>query len=137
MIFSRSCAIFDAGRIGAGSAQFGLRTLGDIFRCPELDGCSITLHDINADSLKTDAARQYIGRHEVSHALSATTSRKEALLDADFCIISIEVGDRFALWEQDWRIPQQYGIRQVYGENGGPGGLISFSEDHPSDSGYL
>ena len=77
-----------------------MRTLGDIFRCPELDGCSITLHDINADSLKTDAARQYIGRHEVSHALSATTSRKEALLDADFCIISIEVGDRFALWEQ-------------------------------------
>ncbi|MBN1584210.1 MAG: alpha-glucosidase, partial [Anaerolineae bacterium] len=30
----------------------------------------------------------------------------------------------FELWEQDWRIPQQYGIRQVYGENGGPGGLF-------------
>jgi alpha-galactosidase len=56
--------------------------------------------------------------------LSATTSRPEALQGADFCIISIEVGDRFALWEQDWRIPQQYGIRQVYGENGGPGGLF-------------
>jgi alpha-galactosidase len=39
-------------------------------------------------------------------------------------IISIEVGDRFTLWEQDWRIPQQYGITQVYGENGGPGGLF-------------
>ncbi|MCB0024748.1 MAG: alpha-glucosidase, partial [Caldilinea sp.] len=24
----------------------------------------------------------------------------------------------------DWHIPQQYGIRQVYGENGGPGGLF-------------
>ncbi|BFO10107.1 hypothetical protein GGER_26170 [Serratia rubidaea] len=39
-------------------------------------------------------------------------------------IISIEVGDRFALWDQDWQIPQQYGIQQVYGENGGPGGLF-------------
>ncbi len=44
--------------------------------------------------------------------------------DADFIIISIEVGSRFELWEQDWRIAQQYGIRQVYGENGGPGGLF-------------
>jgi alpha-galactosidase/6-phospho-beta-glucosidase family protein len=56
--------------------------------------------------------------------LSSTTSRSEALKDADFCIISIEVGDRFKLWEQDWRIPQQYGFQQVYGENGGPGGLF-------------
>ena len=39
-------------------------------------------------------------------------------------ISSIEVGNRFELWEQDWRIPQQYGVRQVYGENGGPGGLF-------------
>ena len=41
-----------------------------------------------------------------------------------FCIISIEVGKRFELWDQDWKIPLQYGIRQVYGENGGPGGLF-------------
>ncbi len=39
-------------------------------------------------------------------------------------ISSIEVGDRFALWDMDWRILQQYGIRQVYGENGRPGGLF-------------
>jgi alpha-galactosidase len=56
--------------------------------------------------------------------LSATTSRAEALQEADFCIISIEVGDRFKLWEQDWKIPLQYGVRQVFGENGGPGGLF-------------
>ena len=43
---------------------------------------------------------------------------------ATFCIISIEVGKRFDLWDQDWKIPLQYGIRQVYGENGGPGGLF-------------
>jgi alpha-galactosidase len=46
------------------------------------------------------------------------------LSKADFVVISIEVGDRFALWDMDWKIPQQYGIHQVYGENGGPGGLF-------------
>ena len=39
-------------------------------------------------------------------------------------MISIEVGDRFELWEQDRSVPQQFGFRQVFGENGGPGGLF-------------
>ena len=30
----------------------------------------------------------------------------------------------YQVWEQDWHIPQQYGIHQVDGENGGPGGLF-------------
>ncbi len=39
-------------------------------------------------------------------------------------VISIEVGKRFPLWDEDWTLPQQYGIKQVYGENGGPGGVF-------------
>ena len=34
------------------------------------------------------------------------------------------MGDRFLLWDQDWKIPMQYGIHQVYGENGGAGGVF-------------
>jgi alpha-galactosidase len=56
--------------------------------------------------------------------LKAQPTGKAALQGADFCIISIEVGNRFELWDQDWHVAQQYGIRQVYGENGGPGGLF-------------
>jgi alpha-galactosidase len=112
--------------IGAGSATFGFRTLGDIFKSQVLPGSSIILHDINAQKLHNveKIARRYMQEKNLSYTLSATTSRQEALQDADFCIISIEVGDRFKLWEQDWHIPQQYGSRQVYGENGGPGGLF-------------
>lgn len=112
--------------IGAGSATFGFGVLGDIFRSSVLSGSTIVLHDINATKLKQVEiiARQYIDEHDLSFTLSATTSRQEALQDADFCVSSIEVGNRFELWEQDWRIPQQYGNRQVYGENGGPGGLF-------------
>ena len=112
--------------IGAGSAQFGYGTMGDIFQSKVLEGSHIVLHDINPRSLAVvhETGQRFIVDNNLPFSLSATTSRPEALEGADYCVISIEVGDRFALWEQDWRIPQQYGIRQVYGENGGPGGLF-------------
>ena len=112
--------------IGAGSAQFGFGTLGDIFSCRALQGGSVVLHDIDAAALDKvlQSATGFINEKRLPYTLSATTDRKQALQGADFCIISIEAGDRFALWEQDWNVPRQLGIRQVYGENGGPGGLF-------------
>lgn len=106
--------------------MFGLGTLGDLFKSKALEGSSIVLHDINPQALRRveGVARQFIQENELPYTLSATTSRQDALQNATFCIISIEVGNRFELWEQDWKIPLQYGIRQVYGENGGPGGLF-------------
>lgn len=112
--------------IGAGSASFGLGALGDIVNSRLLQGSTIVLHDINAETLSRveRIGREYIRERKLPFELLATTSRQEALQGATFCIISIEVGNRFELWEQDWRVPQQYGIHQVYGENGGPGGLF-------------
>ncbi len=112
--------------IGAGSAMFGLGTLGDILKSEGLAGSTVVLHDINPAALKRveTIARDYVDAHDLPFRLEATTSRPEALKGATFCIISIEVGDRYALWEQDWQIPLQHGIPQVYGENGGPGGLF-------------
>jgi alpha-galactosidase len=108
--------------IGAGSAQFGYGTVGDILQSDVLEGSHIVLHDINNESMAVveDTSRAFIQEHNLPFTISATTNRVEALEDADYVIISIEVGDRFELWEQDWRIPQQYGVMQVYGENGGP-----------------
>lgn len=112
--------------VGAGSAQFGYGTLGDILQSDLLEGSHIVLHDINPVSLGVveKTSRAFIQEHNLAFSVSATTDRAEAFKGADFIISSIEVGDRFALWEEDWRIPQQYGVRQVYGENGGPGGLF-------------
>ena len=112
--------------VGAGSAQFGFGTLGDIFQSKTLYGSEIVLHDINPASLAVTekTARDFLAAQDLPFSVSATTDRKSALQGAEFVIISIEVGDRFALWDQDWQIPQQYGIQQVYGENGGPGGLF-------------
>jgi len=112
--------------IGAGSAMFGLGSLGNILKCKPLEGSTVVLHDLNPDALDRveRTARRFIEEKSLPYMLLATTSRKKALKGADFCIIAIEVGNRYELWEQDWKIPLQYGIRQVYGENGGPGGLF-------------
>ena len=112
--------------IGAGSSQFGLGTVSDIFKSNILKDCNITLHDINKKALEKtrNTAEKYKKDFNANCKIEATTNRKEALKDADYCLISIEVGDRFELWDQDWKIPLQYGFKQIYGENGGPGGLF-------------
>lgn len=112
--------------IGAGSAQFGYGTIGDILQSKVLEGSTIVLHDINPITLAVveKTAKSFVEENHLPFSIVATTNRVEAFTGADFLISSIEVGDRFKLWEEDWRIPQQYGIRQVYGENGGPGGLF-------------
>ena len=111
---------------GAGSAQFGYGTLGDIFQSKVLAGAEIALMDINARAVEVvrSYTAEYIAKNNLPFTVSATTDRQTALKGADFVIISIEVGDRFALWDMDWTLPQQYGIPQVYGENGGPGGVF-------------
>ncbi len=112
--------------IGAASAQFGVRTLNDLYNSQVLNGSTITLFDINEKELQHvhKAGLAYKEEHNIPCTLLATTNRKEALKDADFIVISIEVGNRFDLWNQDWKVPMQYGIRQVYGENGGAGGTF-------------
>jgi alpha-galactosidase/6-phospho-beta-glucosidase family protein len=112
--------------IGAGSAQFGLGTLGDIFCSSLLKESEITLLDINPEALKKvdDTAQSFIKKENLNFKVNSTTDRKKAFQGADFIIISIEVGDRFKLWEEDWKTPLQYGVSQVYGENGGAGGVF-------------
>ncbi|HET59767.1 MAG TPA: alpha-glucosidase, partial [Chloroflexi bacterium] len=112
--------------VGAGSAQFGYGTMGDIFQSKLLENSHVVLLDINPEALAVveKTGRDFIAEHNLPFTLSATTDRKEALQGAEYVVISIEVGPRFDLWELDWRIPQQYGVTQVYGENGGPGGLF-------------
>lgn len=112
--------------IGAGSSQFGCGTMGDIFQSNIFKGAEICLMDINQQSLNKvhEAGQSFIQSKNLDFKLTATTNREEAVKNGDFIIISIEVGDRFELWDQDWNTPLQFGVKQVYGENGGPGGLF-------------
>ncbi|MHA1729649.1 MAG: family 4 glycosyl hydrolase [Promethearchaeota archaeon] len=112
--------------IGAGSLQFGLGTVGSILEKSDiLEGSTICLHDISQKnlSLVSKACQSAIDERNLNFTLESTTDRKEALKNTTFIISSIEVTPRFELWEQDFKIPGIY-FKQIFGENGGPGGLF-------------
>jgi len=112
--------------IGAGSIQFGAQLLGDIFQSAVLNEAEIVLNDINPQAAEKTAqlAQNHIDTHGLKHRIKVEVDLSKALKGAQFVVNMIEVGDRFKLWNLDWKIPQQYGIKQIYGENGGPGGLF-------------
>ena len=57
--------------IGAGSAMFGLGTLGDIFKCKALEGSTAVLYDINPQALKKveEIAQQYLREKALPYTL--------------------------------------------------------------------
>jgi alpha-galactosidase len=110
--------------VGIGSASFGPKTLGDIFTRPELAGSELWLVDINPDALEWMGRLAQKLNEQWSCGLSVhqTTDLSQALPDADFVICMLEAS-RDQLWQLDMQIPHKYGVMQVLGENGGPGGL--------------
>jgi alpha-galactosidase len=111
--------------VGAGSAIFGLGTLATLVRSERLRGSTLGLVDLNASGLELiDTLAQRLNREwHAGLTIQSSTRREEMLPGADFVIVSIEVGPREETWQRDWEIPLQFGVRQPYGENGGPGGF--------------
>jgi alpha-galactosidase len=113
--------------IGAGSAEFAGRKVGEMFIAPEMKGTNLTVSLVDIDAERLEIVYRFLVRlkkHFGSDArLEKTTDRCEALETADFVIISVEQ-KRYELWEQDYRIPWSYGFRQALGENAGPGGVF-------------
>jgi len=110
--------------VGAASASFGPALLADAVLTPELRGSTLALVDIDQPRLEVMAAYA----HRLNQAAGAglviehTPDRTRALPGAEFVITSIAV-NRDELWRLDFAIPLRHGIKQVLGENGGPGGL--------------
>ncbi|HSM60866.1 MAG TPA: hypothetical protein VK849_08725 [Longimicrobiales bacterium] len=113
--------------IGAGSREFGPATLRDIWLSEPLAelGAHVCLVDLDAGELERTRAyaARLDGRLPRGHRVDATTSLDEALDGADFVVMAIE-RDRYFYWAQDFHVPRDHGFRQIYGENGGPGGLF-------------
>jgi alpha-galactosidase len=53
----------------------------------------------------------------------ATTDRREAIRDADFVVVMIQVGGQDA-FGMDYEIPLKYGVDQCIGDTLGPGGIF-------------
>jgi alpha-galactosidase len=119
--------------IGAGSASFGTSMLRDLFAAREkLRGSAIILVDINSEALQvmTQVARRLNDTTGEPFVIQAVTERTQALPGAEFVIISVAV-KRNERWRLDFQIPLNHGVKQVLGENGGPGGLFHAMRNIP------
>ncbi len=119
--------------IGAGSVSFGPGTLCDLFAArQELAGSTIALVDTDPEALRTMAqvAQRMNKATGNPFVIEATPDRREALPDAQFVIIAVAV-KRNERWRLDFQIPLKHGVKQVLGENGGPGGLFHAMRNIP------
>jgi alpha-galactosidase len=112
--------------IGAGSTVFAKNLMGDILSFPELANSTISLHDIDAERLRTSAI---VGRKvaEVVGArptIEATTDRRKALEGADYVLCMIQVGGYKPSTVIDFEIPKKYGLRQTVADTLGIGGIM-------------
>jgi len=112
--------------IGAGSASFGPSTLASLIRSTALQGSELALVDLDQASLETVAGTAAFMNDawDAQMTIIASSDRRNVLSGAGFVVVSVEVPPREALWRMDWEIPLKHGLRQPYGENGGPGGLM-------------
>ena len=113
--------------IGAGSAGFGQGAIADLVSSQELEelDLEIVLVDIDKASLGRmlklgNMIRDY---YKSKAIIKATADRTEALLGANYVICSVAI-KRWDLWQKDFYVPAAFGFRQVFGENGGPGGAF-------------
>ena len=111
--------------IGAGSIGFTRRLMGDLLAVPELQDTHFAFMDINERNLAmiTQLAERDIAANGLPARIQSTTSRREAIADADYVICMIRQGglDAFAL---DIDIPLRYGIDQCVGDTLCAGGIM-------------
>jgi alpha-galactosidase len=119
--------------IGAGSASFGLETMGMLLHDPDLTGSTLALVDLNPDGLKQihRLAECMTGEWGTGIHITSSTDRRSMLAGANFVIIAVETGPREELWELDYQIGLRNGLAPHYAENGGPGGLFHTARNVP------
>lgn len=111
--------------VGAGSLIFSRQLIWDILSYPELSESTISLMDIDEERLNfiTQLAQKMVKDGEGKAKIEANLDRRRALKDADYVIVTLEVGGLDA-YLNDIKIPDKYGINQNVGDTIGPGGVF-------------
>jgi len=111
--------------IGAGSVVFCKTLIADILATPSLQDSHFAL--MAPTETKLRRIENFIGRmirdNKLPASVSATTNRREAIRDADFVVVMIQVGG-FEAYGRDYEIPLKYGVDQCIGDTLGPGGVF-------------
>jgi len=112
--------------IGAGSTVFAKNLMGDILSYPELQNCTLTLHDINQERLHTSeiVAHKIAKQLGINPTIESTTDRRRAVDGASYVITMFQVGGYKPSTVIDFAIPQKYGLRQTIADTLGIGGIM-------------
>jgi alpha-galactosidase len=111
--------------IGAGSVVFTKTLLSDMMATPALAESEWALMDLAETKLsRMEAfARRMLKENNVPGKITATLDRKKAIQDADFVVVTIQVGG-FDAFGVDYEVPLKYGVDQCIGDSLGPGGVF-------------
>jgi alpha-galactosidase len=111
--------------IGAGSVVFCKTLMADIMATPALEGSEFALMSRTEPKLRAmeEFGNRMLKDNRVKGRVWATLDRREALKDADFVVVMIQVGGVEA-FEIDWKIPLKYKVDQCVGDTMGPGGVF-------------
>lgn len=111
--------------IGAGSVVFCKMLMSDIMATPSLNGAEFALMSRTWPKLEKmeEFGKQMLKDNGVRGKVWATLDRREAIKDADFVVVMIQVGgvDAFGI---DYKVPLKYGVDQCVGDSMGPGGIF-------------
>ncbi len=111
--------------IGAGSLVFCKTLMNDFLGTPALAGSEYSLMALTHTRL--DKVHSFVDRmikdNGIDATVTKTTDRREALRDADYVVVMIQVGGVDA-FQVDYEIPMKYGVDQCIGDTLGPGGVF-------------
>jgi alpha-galactosidase len=112
--------------IGAGSTVFARNLMGDILSFPELANCTLALHDIDEERLRTSeiVGKKLAAKLGAHPKFETTIDRRAALDGADYAITMFQVGGYEPGTVVDFEIPKKYGLRQTIGDTLGVGGIM-------------
>ena len=111
--------------IGAGSVVFCKTLMSDIMATPELADSEFVLMSRTEPKLRRMEAfaNRMLQENGLPGRAWATLDQQEAIKNADFVVVMIQVGGVDA-FEIDYKVPMQYGVDQCIGDSLGPGGLF-------------
>jgi alpha-galactosidase len=111
--------------IGAGSIVFCKTLISDILATPALAGSEFALMSRTEPKLRSmeDFTRRMLRDNGLPGSVWGTLDRAEAIRDADFVVVMIQVGGVGA-FEIDYKIPLKYGVDQCIADSLGPGGIF-------------
>jgi alpha-galactosidase len=111
--------------IGAGSVVFCKTLMSDILATPALADSEFALMSPTESKLRRMEAfgNRMLSDNDLPGKVWATTNRQEAIRDADFVVVMIQVGG-FEAYGADYEIPLKYGVDQCIGDTLGPGGIF-------------